>query len=89
MNSRLPNWCGDNPHCNNVTQLCLQMEQDLASATLLNKLYKKRIALVSPRLDEEQNSRKVIIFRLPQTTGLCYYTLLGSGSGSEWHKDQA
>ena len=29
MNSRLPNWCGDNPNCNNVTQLCLQMEQDL------------------------------------------------------------
>ena len=77
MNSRLPNWCGDNPHCNNVTQLCLQMEQDLASATLLNKFYKKRIALVSPRLDEERNSGKVIIFRLPQTTGLCYSIRVG------------
>ena len=59
MNSRLPNWCGDNPHCNNVTQLCLQMEQDLASATLLNKFYKKRIALVSPRLDEERKVEKL------------------------------
>ena len=48
------------------------MEQDLASATLLNKLYKKRIALVSPRLDEERNSGKVIIFRLPKTTGHSY-----------------
>ena len=68
--------CGDNPHCNNVTQLCLQMEQDLASATLLNKLYKKRIALVSPRLDKERNSGKVIIF-LPNTTGHSYGIRVG------------
>ena len=74
MNSRLPNWCGDNPHCNNVTQLCLQMEQDLASATLLNKFYKKRIALVSPRLDEERTSGKFIIFRLPQTNGHWWFS---------------
>ena len=35
------------------------MEQDLASATLLNKFYKKRIALVSPRLDEERKVEKL------------------------------
>ena len=47
MNSRLPNWCSDNPHCNNVTQLCLQMEQDLASATKFS--FKQTLKISCPK----------------------------------------
>ena len=41
-------WCGKKRHCNNVTELCQQMELDLATAVSLNKIFPdKRITLVS------------------------------------------
>ena len=41
-------WCGKKRHCNNVTELCQQMELDLATAVSLNKTFPdQRITLVS------------------------------------------
>ena len=41
-------WCGKKRHCNNVTELCQQMELDLATAVSLNKIFPdQRITLVS------------------------------------------
>ena len=49
MSSRTDHdWCGKKRHCNNVTELCQQMELDLSTAVSLKKIFPdQRVALVS------------------------------------------